>query len=68
MTPHNKLRALLAAAPVPSAIDTVDKVRAFKEAHAAATRAFKSGSCTPDQAQSILKQIQKYHQPQRKKP
>ena len=53
-TTKDKVRELLRRTPRPDAIDSVNKARAFKKAHADCRKQFKDGKCTDAQAQTIF--------------
>ena len=57
MNYKDMVRDLLRKTPKASAIDSVNKAKAFKKVHAESTKKFKDGKCTDQAASSIYNNL-----------
>lgn len=57
MTAKERAAQLLRKTPRPDAIESANKVKAFREVHESCVKQFKGGKCTEQAAQSILNRL-----------
>lgn len=61
MNPKDQVRELLRKTPKASAIDSINKAKAFKKVHAEAIKKFKDGKCTDQAAASIFNNLSVFY-------